>query len=73
LAIIQPLAYNLLDLEGIAAFCAGRGVEVVGRIHYDDVVTEAVVQGQPVTEYTDGPVAEALQATWERVKDHLDV
>jgi MinD superfamily P-loop ATPase len=45
----------------------------VGYIPYDTIVTEAMVQGRPVTDYTDGPVTEALQAIWERVKDHLDV
>ena len=68
------VAINKADLNParageIAAFCAGRGVEVVGRIPYDDVVTEAMVQGQPVTDYTDGPVTEALQRMWSRVRD----
>ena len=70
------VAINKADLNParageIAAFCAGRGVEVVGRIPYDDVVTEAMVQGQPVTDYTDGPVTEALQRMWSRVRDLL--
>jgi MinD superfamily P-loop ATPase len=70
------VAINKADLNPartgeIAAFCAGRGIEVVGRIPYDTVVTEAMVQGQPVTDYTDGPVTEALQEMWSRVRDLL--
>ena len=34
-------------------------------------VTEAMVQGQPVTTYTDGPVAEVLQGVWSRIKEQL--
>ncbi len=72
------VAINKADLNParageITAFCAERGVELVGRIPYDDVVTEAMVQGRPVTDYTGGPVTEALQTIWERIKDHLDV
>ena len=67
------VAINKADLnparsEEIAAFCAERGAEIVGRVPYDDVVTEAMVQGQPVTAYTDGPVTEALKEMWSRVR-----
>ncbi len=74
---VQSLvAINKADLnparsDGIAAFCAERGVELVGRIPYDTVVTEAMVQGRPVTEHTDGPVTEALRDVWEQVKKRL--
>jgi MinD superfamily P-loop ATPase len=74
---VQSLvAINKADLnparsDGIAAFCAERDVELVGRIPYDTVVTEAMVQGRPVTEHTDGPVTEALRDVWEQVKKRL--
>jgi len=73
LVLINKADLNPARADEITAFCAGRGVQVVGYIPYDTIVTEAMVQGQPVTDYTDGPVTEALQAIWERVKDHLDV
>jgi MinD superfamily P-loop ATPase len=74
---VQSLvAVNKADLnparsDGIAAFCAKRGVELAGRIPYDIVVTEAMVQGHPVTEHTDGPVAEALQGVWAQIRKRL--
>jgi MinD superfamily P-loop ATPase len=55
----------------VKAFCASRGIEVVGHIPFDTVVTEAMVQGQPVTAYADGVVTEALRRAWEGVKAHL--
>jgi len=69
LVLINKADLNLARADEIAAFCAGRGVEVVGRIPYDDVVTEAMVQGRPVTDYTDGLVTEALKEMWSRVSD----
>ena len=69
LVLINKADINPARSEEIAAFCAGRGVEVVGRIPYDDVVTEAMVQGRPVTDYTDGPVTEALKEMWSRTRD----
>ena len=70
------VAINKADLNmdrrrEIAAFCAERNVGIVGEIPYDTIVTEAMVQGQPVTEYTDGPVTQALHALWSQVKAQL--
>jgi MinD superfamily P-loop ATPase len=52
----------------IERFCEQKGLQVVGRLPFDTVVTEAMVQGQPVTVYRpDSPVSQALLAAWERV------
>ncbi len=67
LVAINKADLNLARCEEIAAFCAQRDVQVVGRIPYDTVVTEAMVQGQPVTAYTDGPVTKALEEMWSRI------
>jgi MinD superfamily P-loop ATPase len=66
---INKADLNLARCEEIAAFCAEWGVKVVGRIPYDTVVTEAMVQGQPVTVYTDGPVTKALKEMWSQVRN----
>ncbi len=70
------VAVNKADLNSartaqVAAFCAERGVELVGQIPYDTVVIEAMVQGQPVTEYSDRPISAALEQIWQRVKNRL--
>ncbi len=52
----------------IEEFCEQKGLAVVGRLPFDTVVTEAMVQGQPVTAYRpDTPVSQALRVAWERV------
>ena len=71
LVVINKADLNLARADEITAFCAGRGVDVVGRIPYDTVVTEAMVRGLPVTDYTDGQVTEALGEVWERIRDKL--
>jgi MinD superfamily P-loop ATPase len=67
MVVINKADLNPTRCEEIAAFCAERSVEIVGRIPYDTIVTEAMVQGQPVTAYTNGAVARALEETWSRV------
>ena len=72
------VAINKADLnprraDEIAAYCAERTIELVGRVPYDTVVTEAMVQGKPVTAYMNGPVTTAMASIWERVKARLDL
>ena len=61
LVVINKVDLNLARSDEIAAFCTEQGVEVVGHSPYDTVVTEAMVQGRPVTDYADGVVTEALE------------
>lgn len=68
LVLVNKADLNPGRSDAIAAFCAERGVALVGRVPYDTVVTAAMVRGQPVTAYTDGPVATALRGAWERVR-----
>ena len=48
----------------ITEFCLQRGVEMVGNIPYDPVVTEAMVAGMPVVEFSEGKVSEAIKDVW---------
>jgi MinD superfamily P-loop ATPase len=70
------VAINKADLnparsDQIAAYCSERGIEVVGRIPYDTMVTEAMVAGQPVTAVEDGAVSRALREVWAGCKRHM--
>ncbi len=71
LVAINKADLNPARADEIAAFCVARGIGIAGRIPYDDVVTEAMVQGRPVTEYADGPVTEALRGVWMQVRERL--
>jgi len=56
----------------IAATCREKGIEVVGHIPFDTIVTEAMVHGQPVTAYADHPVSHNLLRMWRRIREHMD-
>jgi MinD superfamily P-loop ATPase len=52
----------------IETFCRDEGIGVVGQIPFDLNVTEAMVQGQPVTAYQpETPASLALQDAWKKV------
>ena len=51
--------------------CRDQGVEVAARIPFDNAVTEAIVRGVPVVEYTDGRVSREIEALWRRIEQVL--
>ena len=61
---INKYDINEENSKRITEFCRQRGIEVVGNIPYDSVVTEAMVAGKPVVEFSGGAVSEAIKDVW---------
>ncbi len=58
--------------EQIAGYCREHGIEIVGNIPFDTSVTEAMVQGRPVTQFRpDAPASRALSQIWRDVAARL--
>ncbi|MBN1260412.1 MAG: ATP-binding protein [Anaerolineae bacterium] len=55
----------------IIAYCEQQGTPVLGQLPFSDDVPQALVRGQPVTAYSGGPVAMALQDAWARLREAL--
>jgi MinD superfamily P-loop ATPase len=53
--------------------CAKEGAQIVGRIPYDRVVTDAQVSKLTVIEYSDGAVSKEIRNMWERVARMLSL
>jgi len=65
---INKYDINEENSRRITEFCRQRGIEVVGNIPYDSVVTEAMVAGKPVIEFLEGRVSDAIKNVWEGIK-----
>lgn len=73
LVLINKADVNLAHTTGIEAYCRAQGIALAGKLPYDTVVTEAMVQGQPVTVYQpEGSVSSALREVWVQVRKHLN-
>ncbi|MFC1935450.1 ATP-binding protein [Chloroflexota bacterium] len=59
---------NTSRIEGI---CQEQGMGVVSKIPFDNVVTEALVNGVPVVEYSENPVAQQIKRLWQTVSSVL--
>jgi MinD superfamily P-loop ATPase len=71
LVCINKYDINEDNTRQIVKFCLGQGVEVAARIPFDSAVTEAMVRGLPVVEYSRNGVSHAIEALWELVSKSL--
>jgi MinD superfamily P-loop ATPase len=58
----------------IEAFCKTKGIELVGKILYDESITKAMVEGVPVVEFeteTKSKAAEEIKGMWNRINQIL--
>ena len=71
LVCINKYDLNEDNARQIENYCLNQGVAVAARIPFDNIVTEALVLGQPVVEYSDGKVAQEIQRLWQKVTEVL--
>jgi len=73
-ALVCINKYDLNDdnVRQIENYCLEHGVEVVARIPFDNSVTEAMVRGKPVVEYTPGKVTEEIKLLWQSIRHALE-
>jgi len=73
LVVINKADIYLEGSKQIEAVCIERSVELIGHIPFDPTVTEAMLNGEPVTAYrAKAPSSQALAAIWQTVAARLD-
>lgn len=71
LVCINKYDLNEENARQIESNCLSQGVEIAGRVPFDNVVTESIVQGVPVVEYSDGRVTKEIERTWHTLSTML--
>ena len=71
LVCINKYDLNEDNTRRIEAYCRSQQVEIAAKIPFDNVVTEAIVQGKPVVECSEGRVTDELKRLWQRIIDVL--
>lgn len=72
--IPMMVAVNKWDInpevaEKIEKECRKRGLEIAGRLRFDDDVTKAQVQHKSVVEIKDDGIAEDMNDLWKKIQD----
>ena len=70
LVCINKYDLNEENSHNIERYCINQGVDVVAKIPFDNVVTEALVQGMPVIEFSRNGVAGQIKALWNAISKY---
>jgi MinD superfamily P-loop ATPase len=75
---VRPfVCINMYDINDentkrIVDFCGENRVEVVGKIPFNTIVTEAMVNEKPIVEYaSESEVAKKIVEMWKRITSAL--
>jgi len=65
--IINKYDINLENSINIERWCKKEQIAVIGKIPFNTIVTEAMVQGLPAVEYTDNSVSREIKKIWKKL------
>jgi len=68
---INKYDLNEENTQQIESQCLSQGIEIAGRIPFDNIVTQSIVQGVPVVEYSDGRVTQEIERMWRTLSAML--
>jgi MinD superfamily P-loop ATPase len=71
LVLINKVDLNPEMAERIEAYCRDNGLGLAGTLPYDPAVTEAMVQGKTILEWSRNGLGEKIRTIWERVQRQL--
>jgi len=73
LVCINMYDINRRNTETIVKFCEKNKVDVAGKVHFDPIVTEAMVAGNPLAEYSpESIVSREIEDVWKTVVSALN-
>jgi len=72
LVCVNKYDLNEQNTYRIESYCGSEGIEVIARISFDNVVTEAIVKGLPVVEYSDTKVTQQIKDLWQIISAKLE-
>jgi MinD superfamily P-loop ATPase len=65
LVCVNKYDLNEENTYQIESYCDEEGIEVAAKISFDNVITEAIVQGVPVVEYSSSQVTQQIKELWQ--------
>jgi MinD superfamily P-loop ATPase len=71
--LINKHDINPDNTKSIEKFCQQEDVEVVGKLPFDNVFTEAMIEGKNIIEHSNSPVVGEIKTIWEKVHARIEV
>ncbi|WGI17478.1 ATP-binding protein [Methanonatronarchaeum sp. AMET-Sl] len=60
---------NPKNTKKITEICKTQKTPVIGKIPYTQLTTKAMINKQPITEYTDTEITKKIKKTWKKLKN----
>jgi MinD superfamily P-loop ATPase len=71
LVCINKYDINEENARQIETYCQAQGADVVAKIPFDNVFTEAMVHGLPVVKYSDNTTSREIRQLWQNIAERL--
>ena len=68
---INKYDINLDNTEKIEHYCRSNNIDVVGKLPYDTVVTESMINEKTVVEYSKGDFSDMIIDMWNNIREIL--
>jgi len=68
--IVNKYDINLENSAKIEDWCKETNISVIGKIHFDNIITEALVKGLPVVEYSDNTATKEIKNIWQKINQY---
>ncbi len=62
---------NVENADDIVSYCKTMGIDVIGKLPYDDVATHSMIAEKTVNEYSDGELAKGISEIWKILNKRL--
>ncbi len=74
MVVVNKADLSIARTKEIESYCQARDIPIAANLPYDTDVTEAMVQGLPITAYmANGVISQALRKVWEQIKQQLEI
>ena len=71
MVLINKYDLNQEMTARIETYCREKGLGLAGRLPYDPVVTEAMIQGKTIPEMKENGLGKEIETLWEKIHDQL--
>jgi MinD superfamily P-loop ATPase len=70
--IINKYDLNSEMTDKIEKYCRNRGIQILGRIGFDESVVHAMVEGKTIVEYRNGKIKKSIEELWSKISEELE-
>lgn len=70
LVCINKYDLNEDNTSRLERYCLEQGIEVAARLPFDNIVTESLINGIPVVEYSRSSITQRLETLWSKISQN---